>query len=211
MEIGWFEAAYFALVYSIFHYGIISWNNSCHAEKVFHLQEKIIKLMCFSGYRSHCQPLFKLLDIIPVSSILIDIHKKDYSFGFHTYETWSANKIIASLRHLAKTSRISLNFTLYNHLPFNFRELSLSSFKFNISIAIFNKCFYSISEYFETSLVAPKQDIYVLCFFLFFLHILSYICSMNCCLFIEWNVTPPFSYIVNVYWDIFTLHVEDIM
>ena len=50
---------YFAYFQPVLQYGIIFWGNSTHAQQVFKLQKRVIRIMSGMGPRSSCRNLFK--------------------------------------------------------------------------------------------------------------------------------------------------------
>ena len=49
------------------HYGILAWGFSC--DRIVKLQKKAIRLICFSNFNAHTEPLFKHLNILKVKDI----------------------------------------------------------------------------------------------------------------------------------------------
>jgi hypothetical protein len=57
---------YCAYFHPIIQYGIIFGGNSAHAQQVFKLQKRVVRVMSGMGPRSSCRNLFKKLNILPV-------------------------------------------------------------------------------------------------------------------------------------------------
>jgi len=58
----------FAYVHSIMSYGITSGGNQLHSEKIFKIQNKVIRIITNSRARFSCRELFKKLEILPLYS-----------------------------------------------------------------------------------------------------------------------------------------------
>jgi hypothetical protein len=58
---------YFVYFHSLFQYGIIFWGNSTHAQQVFKLQKRVVRVMSGAGPRSSCRSLFRKLNILPTA------------------------------------------------------------------------------------------------------------------------------------------------
>jgi hypothetical protein len=54
--------------HSVMTYGLIYWRNSSHAEMVFKLQKRGMRLMMGHGYRESCRDVFKEINIQPLKS-----------------------------------------------------------------------------------------------------------------------------------------------
>jgi len=59
---------YFAHIHSIISYGIIFWGSSSHANKVFILQNKIIRIITNTRPRDSCREVFKSMEIMTLYS-----------------------------------------------------------------------------------------------------------------------------------------------
>jgi hypothetical protein len=47
-------------------YGLMFWGNSSHAERVFKLQKRVIRLIKGCGYRDSCTEHFRDMNILPL-------------------------------------------------------------------------------------------------------------------------------------------------
>ena len=65
---------YHAYIYPYLTYCIEVWGSAskCHLNSLFLLQKKIIRIMTFSPYLAHTDPIFKDLTILPLDKIFID-------------------------------------------------------------------------------------------------------------------------------------------
>jgi hypothetical protein len=59
---------YFAQILSIISYGIIFWGSSSHANNVFMLQKKIIRIITNTRPRDSCRGVFKSMEIMTLYS-----------------------------------------------------------------------------------------------------------------------------------------------
>jgi hypothetical protein len=57
---------YHSYTHSVMTYGLIYWENLSHAEMVFKMQKRVIRLMMGHGYRESCRDLFKEINILPL-------------------------------------------------------------------------------------------------------------------------------------------------
>jgi hypothetical protein len=48
--------------------GLMFWDNSSHAERVFKLQKRVIRLIKGCGYRDSCREHFREINILPLKS-----------------------------------------------------------------------------------------------------------------------------------------------
>ena len=64
---------YYALVYPYLTYGNLVWGNTypTRLKKLFNIQKKIVRLICFKLYTDHSEPLFLNLKILNVYKITI--------------------------------------------------------------------------------------------------------------------------------------------
>lgn len=72
---------YYALVYPYLTYGNLVWGNTypTRLKKLFKVQKKIVRLICFKLYMDHSDPLFLNLKILNVYKI------NDYLCSFFMY------------------------------------------------------------------------------------------------------------------------------
>jgi hypothetical protein len=62
------KSVYFSYFHSVMTYGIMFWGNSPHAEKVFKLQKRAVRIMKGCGPRDSCRKYFRDLSILPLRS-----------------------------------------------------------------------------------------------------------------------------------------------
>lgn len=154
------KLSYFSLFHSHLTYGILIWGNSYHANKVFRLQKKVVRLMTGAGFREHCRSLFIDTGIMPLPSAyiyhtLIYIHKNINVFipqsASHNYPTRSGDLLKKPRFRLAKSEKNSIDLNIYNKLPSKIRSLNFSCFKRIVKSFILRNCFYSVTEYLNST------------------------------------------------------------
>jgi hypothetical protein len=66
------KSVYYALVYPYLTYCLITWGNTYHTtlNRLFILQKKIVRLITFSDYNDHTNPLFLKLKIIKMYDLV---------------------------------------------------------------------------------------------------------------------------------------------
>ena len=93
---------YFAHMLSITRYGIIYWDSSSYASKVFILQQKIINIVTNTRPRDSCREVFKCMEIMTLYSqntyslVLYTIDNKhlfDTNNEIHKYKTRNNNNL----------------------------------------------------------------------------------------------------------------------
>lgn len=154
---------YYANVYSVLSYNIISWGRTTEIERVFIIQKRIIRLMFGLTYGESCRQAFRNKQILTVTSIyllklLCYIHSQKHNLAtvgdVHTYPTRNRNNIaISSFKHsYFKKSPLYSGCTYYNILPADIKcSNTPMSFKKKIKKLLTDNCFYNLSE-FETFL-----------------------------------------------------------
>ena len=77
---------YHAYIYPYFTYCVEACGcaSKCHLNSLFLLQKKILRIMTFSPYLAHTDPLFKNLEILPIDKIFI--HRIGITMFKVTYE-----------------------------------------------------------------------------------------------------------------------------
>ena len=76
------KSLYYTLIYPFLIYGLIAWGNTYNTtlQSIYILQKKAVRVITFSSFDHHSNPLFKLLDII----IFPDLVK--YYIGIFMYK-----------------------------------------------------------------------------------------------------------------------------
>ena len=100
---------YFAHIHSIVSYGIIFLGSSSHANTVFILQTKIIRIITNTRRRDFCSEVFKSMEIMPLYSqymyslVLYTINNKhlfDTNNEIHKYKTRNNNNLHCPIANL---------------------------------------------------------------------------------------------------------------
>ena len=78
------KSLYYTLIYPFLIYGLIAWGNTYNTtlQPIYILQKKAVRVITFSSFDHHSNPLFKLLDII----IFPDLVKYMYYIGIFMYK-----------------------------------------------------------------------------------------------------------------------------
>jgi len=101
---------YFAHVHSIISYGIIFWGSSSHANKVFILQKKIIRIITNTRPRDSCREVIKSMEIMTYSQYIYSLvlytinnkHLFDTNNEIHKYRTRNNNNLHCPMANLSK-------------------------------------------------------------------------------------------------------------
>ena len=75
---------YFSLIYPYLHYGALTWGNTYKSRlnQLNVLNNKAIRIMTFSDYRTHAPPLFKYLGILQFQDIVYT-QNAIFMYDFH--------------------------------------------------------------------------------------------------------------------------------
>jgi hypothetical protein len=68
MPVNTMKSIYYSSFHSLMTYGLIFWGNLSHADKVFKLQKRVIRVIMGCSYRESCRDLFKELNMLPLKS-----------------------------------------------------------------------------------------------------------------------------------------------
>ena len=146
------KSLYHAYIYPYLTYCVEVWGcaSKCHLNSLFLLQKKILRIMTFSPYLAHTDPLFKNLEILPIDKIFIDrigitMFKVTYELVPKSiHQLFSRNKDIHSHdtrnKDLLRASTGTKNFTflssrIWNAIVCNINiNVSLSRFKYILKI-----------------------------------------------------------------------------
>jgi hypothetical protein len=150
---------YYALFFSTLQYGIELWGSTSHAQKVFKVQKKFLRILSHTTKRTSCKPLFKKYEILTMPSLYIFkilIYLKynyesfiDKQFN-HKYPTRFKDDLQYP-RHrllLFEKTPYYMSLRLYNNLPSTLKkENNISAFKRKLKNYLLHKTYYSVSEY----------------------------------------------------------------
>ena len=149
---------YHAVFQAAASYSIILWGHTSHAQRVFVLQKKAVRILANADRLDHCKPLFKSLGILTVFSLyiykcLIYVRKNINTFvsrrDIHDYHTRNTHMLQIPL-HRLQSSQSSPTFKAikwFNLLPRTIQELSVIRFKSCIKDILVREAFYSTDEF----------------------------------------------------------------
>ena len=144
---------YYALVYPYLTYGNLVWGNTypTRLKKLFNIQKKIVRLICFKLYTDHSEPLFfnlKILNVYKINDYLCSLFMYRYNYGkklpdlyinyfkqnkeVHNYNTRNRNKLHVSYKRTdyRKYTVFSKGISIWNCLDETIRNIkSFFSFK----------------------------------------------------------------------------------
>lgn len=150
--------AYYGLFHCHLSYGLIVWGSSSHAEEVFLMQKKALRVISGAADLDHCKPLFIESKILTLYSLYIyqsivhlrnNIDQLSFRADIHNYNTRSKNNVDLPHVRLEKTvkSPLIMGSKLYNKLPADLRLLKDNQFKSKLKRYLCQKAFYSIKEF----------------------------------------------------------------
>jgi hypothetical protein len=143
-------------------YGIMFWGNSSHAERVFKLQKRVIRLIKGCGCTDSCREQFREMKILPLRSQYI------YSlmmFVIKNREIFCTNKDCCeiNIRHNMNIHMNQVNLAkygngvyhvavrIYSGLPNKLKAISNDPKMFKISLKefLYLNSFYTLDEFFK--------------------------------------------------------------
>lgn len=76
---------YYSLIYPFLIYGITAWGNTYKSTlaPIITLQKRALRIITFSNYNDHSNPLFKALEIIKFEDIIF-LHNAIFMYDFHS-------------------------------------------------------------------------------------------------------------------------------
>jgi hypothetical protein len=158
------KLAYFGLFHCHLNYGLVLWGHASGSKRILLLQKSAVRIITSSGFRDHCQPLFRQLGILTIYgqyilNSLVNV-KEDINLQMQTRE-YCHDYNLRSRRNLdipwcrlskKKDSYPVLACKMFNRLPVNIRELGPAKFKRKIKDWLIERSFYSISDFMDDSL-----------------------------------------------------------
>lgn len=151
---------YFGLFQSTMSYGLIVWGHSPHANRVFSLQRKAIRIISGLSYSANCRDSFATLKILTLPSLyiymsLLYVHTNFSKFTthnqIHSYNTRNKNNICPNQFRLSK-SRHGTNYyaiKFYNTLPEQIRLWEVKKFKSTVLQFLKIRPLYTFDEFFS--------------------------------------------------------------
>ena len=150
---------HFAYFQPVFQYGIILGGNSAHAQQIFKLQKRVIRIMSGTGPRYSCRNLFKKINILPVPShilsLMLFIIENQQDFFTNTYvhglDTRHKNHLYLPALSLTCVQKAVLYYgiKIFNKLPSNIQNYKgvRKKFKKELKKYLTVHLFYSITGF----------------------------------------------------------------
>ena len=152
---------YFAHIHIIISYGIIFGGSSSHANKVFILQKKMIRIITNTRPRDSCREVFKSMKIMTYSKHIYSLvfytinnkHLFDTNGEIHKYKTRNNNNLHRPIANLSKFNKgaYKSGIKVFNHLPQYIKTFTNDHkyFKSTLKRFLYHHSFYSMNEYKE--------------------------------------------------------------
>jgi hypothetical protein len=153
---------YNSYFHSILSYGLMFWGNSSHAEKVFKLQKRVIRIMTGCNSRESCRNRFRDLNILPLRSqyifaLMMFVTKNADTFTtnkeFHDRSTRHNRDLYMNQVNLARYGKGVLHMAtkVFNKLPYDLKKISGDQKKFKVHLKNFllTNSFYTVDEFFN--------------------------------------------------------------
>lgn len=148
---------YYGYIQSHLSYAILCWGHSPHAQKVFAVQRKCIRLLSNIKYDQCCRGAFIELKVLTLPSIYVlncliyvrkNINKYPIVSDRHDHDTRNKNNIAIDYcrTYHARDGSNYFGLKLFNILPPSIRELGITLFKKRIGTYLKQRAFYSIQE-----------------------------------------------------------------
>jgi len=162
MSLETLRMVYFAYIQSIISYGIIFWGNQPYSDKIFKIQNRVIRIITSSRPRDSCRELFKNLEILPlysqyIYSISIYVIKNKHLFhtnnqthNIHTKFKTNLHPPTANLTKFQKAVHYSA-IKIFNKLPHEIKDIANGILPFRNALKRFllTNSFYNSKEYFN--------------------------------------------------------------
>jgi hypothetical protein len=152
--------AYHSLFVSRCSYGIIVWGHSPHANRVFGLQRKVIRLLTNTAFRDDVRDGFVSLGLLTVPCMymyaaLVYVRENIDAYSRHSdihgHDTRAVGNIRPPFVRLTH-GRTAINYygpLLFNKLPKTVRAMEIVPFKRNVKQLLVARACYSIDEFLE--------------------------------------------------------------
>lgn len=150
---------YFAHIHSHLSYGLLFWGASPHANRIFILQKRAVRIIAGVSRKHSCRELFKELGILTLACTLIQsaalfvrtnrnlFHLNASVHSYNTRANHHIHRPSHNLRLFAQGPEY-LASTLYNKLPDHIKTSpTLPSFKHKLKSYLTANSFYSINDY----------------------------------------------------------------
>lgn len=150
--------AFHAYVQAHISYAVELWGADAHADIIFKLQKRALRILAGVNYRESCRDIFPKFNIPTVSCLyilrhLVHIHSNLADFNtngqYHSYATRAAHDLRPLGLRLSTSCRNSSQIDLYNKVPPLIRKLNSKQFKLKVKTYLIENAFYSVSEYLQ--------------------------------------------------------------
>lgn len=150
---------YYGLFQSKLEYAILAWGHSPHAELIFKIQRRVVRILSHKGYREDCRQDFIRLEIPTLYSIYAykcAVYAKEmiesgvYQPPRHDHHTrFAGNNNIAPRYNRVNRTRNSANYwaiKIYNYIPEDYKRESNKQFAMLVKKFFTKKALYSLDE-----------------------------------------------------------------
>jgi len=120
---------YYSLIYPYLQYGAITWGNT-YKTRLNHLNvlnNKVIRIMTYSHYLTHCPPLYKELNILQLNDIVF------IQIALFMYDYFNNNLPSAFHKYFTSVSEIHSHNTRFSHLNFHASTVHTNFGKFSLT------------------------------------------------------------------------------
>ena len=140
------------------------WGHSSHAERLFSLQRRALRVLTGLGYRDDVRDMFKSKKIMTLPSRYIfecvlyaraNLPEYVSVSSIHSYDTRNNSDLRLEFFRLKKSWYSKSHFapTFYNKLPSQIKNLSDTMFKAAIKKCLIEKAFYTFDEFMNSVIV----------------------------------------------------------
>jgi hypothetical protein len=142
------KVIYNSNAHSIISYGLIFWGNFSHSNIIFKLQNRIIRIITNSKYRTSCCDLFKKLNILPLQSQYIlslamfvvgNFEEFSTNSDIHSFNTHQKSHLHPPSTRMTKFQKVVhyMGVKIFNTLPPKIQYLSSNKKQFHKTLKKF--------------------------------------------------------------------------
>lgn len=150
--------AYYGVFHCHLNYGLIVWGSSSHADEVFILQKRALRVISGAASLDHCQQIFIDFKILTLFSLYIyqcitylrnNVNKISCRSDVHDHFTRNRNNLNLPYVRLQKTCKgpLIIGSKFYNKLPLALRLLPENEFKLRLKRFLCKKAFYCTTDF----------------------------------------------------------------
>jgi hypothetical protein len=154
---------YYSCFNSVMTHGLIYSGNLPHADKIFKMQKRVIRLMKGCGYTESCRELFKEMKILPLKSqyvyslMMFLIRNRDkfvINKDYHEVNTTQNINLHMYQVTLAKYGKGEYHMAVkvFNGLPYKLKVISNDAREFKVKLKdfLYLNSFYILEEFFNS-------------------------------------------------------------